>query len=445
MPFIATRLNLSGLIAFITFYILTISVPLHATEGPLKDDSMLARKNMVAVKVSDSPKIDGFLDEPVWQESSLAADFIQYSPLNGKMSDYRTEVRILYDNDAIYIGAIMFDPHPDSIYTQLGPRDSDNNLNADRFSLDISPYNDGINGAQFKVSASNVQTDRPPRSGGDMGHGGGDTWDAVWDSKTTITEYGWIAEIKIPYSALRFPKEGKQTWGINFWREVRRTRELSSWNYVDRETGTTFNHLGELSNIVDIKPPLRLSLTPYVSAYLEKYDSEKAATSFNGGLDLKWGINESFTLDATLVPDFGQVRSDDQVLNLSPYEVKYNENRPFFMEGTELFSKGDIFYTRRIGARPRDYNTAYELTAENEEITYNPSETSLINATKVSGRTRSGLGIGVFNAMTNAMYAIAEDTLTGETREILTGPFTNYNMIVLDQSLRNNSYLSLAN
>ncbi|MEZ4999520.1 MAG: DUF5916 domain-containing protein [Bacteroidales bacterium] len=356
-------------------------------------------------------------------------------------------MRIVYDNDAIYIGAMMYDPNPDSIFTELGPRDSDNELNADRFSLDISPYNDGINGAQFKVSVSGVQTDRPPRSGGggyDM-HGGGDTWDAVWDSKTTITEDGWVAEIMIPYSALRFPKDDNQTWGINFWREVRRTRELSSWNYVDREIGTTFNHLGEMTNIMDIQPPVRLSLTPYLSGYLEKYDSEPFGTSFNGGLDLKYGINESFTLDATLVPDFGQVRSDDQVLNLSPYEVKYNENRPFFMEGTELFNKGGIFYSRRVGARPGDFYNIYDNLGTDEEVTYNPSESSLINATKISGRTRGGLGIGIFNAMTKPMNAIIEDTLTGETREVKTNPFTNFNMIVLDQSLKNNSYISLVN
>lgn len=435
------RIRIQSLL-FVIILLTPVSL-ISGKDNPHKNDPMLLMKKMGAAKVDEAPRIDGFLDDEIWQRSELASDFIQYSPVNGEKSKYRTEVRVLYDNDALYIGAMMYDPNPDSIFTELGPRDSDNELNADRFSIDISPYNDGINGAQFKVSASGVQTDRPPRSGGD--HREGDTWDAVWESKTRITEEGWIVEMRIPYSALRFSRENEQTWGINFWREVRRTRELSSWNYVDREIGSSFNHLGELTGIRDIEPPLRLSVNPYLSAYLERYDSEKPKTSFNGGLDLKYGINESFTLDATLVPDFGQIRSDDQVLNLSPYEVKYNENRPFFMEGTELFNKGGIFYSRRIGSRPQDFYNVYDRTAENEEIRYNPSEAALINATKLSGRTRGGLGIGVFNAMTRAMYAIVKDTITGNTREDMTGPFTNYSMLVIDQSLRNNSYISLVN
>ena len=418
-----------------------------------KDDPLLMQKSIAAIKTEHPPMIDGKLDDTAWRSAAIADNFIQYSPYNGSPSKYRTEVRVLYDNSAIYIGAMLYDPNPDSIYKELGERDSDFTLNADQFTVDICPYNDGINGATFKVSVSGVQSDRPPRSstrgmrgGGGYYGEGGDSWDAVWQSSTAIVENGWIAEIKIPYSALRFPKEEVQTWGINFWREVRRTREQSSWNYVDRQIGSSFNHLGEMTQIRDIEPPLRLSLTPYVSGYIEQNAGESGVGfSYNGGLDLKYGISESFTLDATLVPDFGQIQSDDQVLNLSPYEVRYNEKRPFFMEGTELFNKGNIFYSRRIGSTPQAYYDSYDNLNPTEDITYNPIESSLINATKVSGRTKSGLGIGVFNAMTSSMYAIVEDQESGETRKIMTNPFTNYNMIVLDQSLKNNSYISLMN
>ncbi|HDZ40067.1 MAG TPA: hypothetical protein ENH59_00065 [Bacteroidetes bacterium] len=407
------------------------------------DDPVLRQKAMEAVKITEAPVIDGKLDEEIWLKSELADNFVQYSPYSGSPSKFRTEVRILYDNSAIYIGAMMYDPNPDSIYTELGERDSDYGLNADQFAVDISPYNDGINGATFKVSVSGVQSDKIPTSDH---RSRSDTWDAVWESRTSIIENGWVAEIRIPYSALRFPKAEVQTWGINFWREVRRSREQSSWNYVDRETGSTFNHLGELSSIRDIEPPLRLSMTPYVSAYLEKnpYRSRPGFT-YNGGLDLKYGINESFTLDATLVPDFGQVQSDDRVLNLSPYEVRYNEKRPFFMEGTELFNKGNIFYSRRIGSAPKGYYNVYDSLGPTEEVVYNPGESSLINATKISGRTKSGLGIGVFNAMTNSMYATVEDIESGDKRQVMTDPLTNYSMIVLDQSMKNNSYISLVN
>lgn len=437
---------LKGLFSSIIIFILTASMVLGAGTKDRKDRSDgpgLKQKAIEAVRIAEPPVIDGILDEDIWKLADLADNFVQYSPFNGSPSKFRTEVRVLYDNSAVYIGAIMYDPSPDSIYTELGERDSDYGLNADQFTIDISPYNDGINGATFKVSASGVQSDRIPGSG-PMHRS--DTWDAVWDSETSIVENGWIAEIRIPYSALRFPKEALQTWGVNFWREVRRNREQSSWNYVDRETGTTFNHLGEMKQIRDIEPPLRLSLTPYVSAYLEQNPGQPGpGFTYNGGLDLKYGINESFTLDATLVPDFGQVQSDDQVLNLSPYEVRYNEKRPFFMEGTELFNKGNIFYSRRIGSTPKGYSDAYDNLGPTEEVVYNPGESSLINATKISGRTRSGLGIGIFNAMTNSMYATVEDTESGESRQLMTDPFTNYNMLVIDQSLKNNSYVSLVN
>jgi len=402
------------------------------------------KKAVYARKIEETIKLDGVLSESSWSEAIAATDFIQYSPYNGSPTQFKTEVRILYDQTAIYIGAFMYDPYPDSIYRELGERDSDRNLNADHFSFDINPFNDGVNGMTFKVSASGVKTDKK-RTG--SGHRGEDSsWDAVWQSAVDINHQGWSAELKIPYSALRFPKNSTQVWGVNFWREIRRTREWSTWNYVDNEVGNAFNYLGELTGIESVNPPLRLSVTPYLSGYLEK-DSElkQWGTSINGGMDLKYGINESFTLDMTLIPDFGQVQSDDVILNLSPFEVRYDEKRPFFTEGTELFNKGGIFYSRRVGSRPQGFDLPYEDLGDNEEVIYNPIESKLINATKVSGRTNKGLGIGVFNAMSARMEAEVKDSETGEIRKVLTQPFTNYNMIVIDQSLKYNSYFSFQN
>jgi hypothetical protein len=208
------------------------------------------------------------------------------------------------------------------------------------------------------------------------------------------------------------------------------------------------NQWGTLTGLRDLKPPLRLSLTPYVSSYvnhnpLSAEGTKSTTTSFNGGADLKWGINESFTLDATLVPDFGQVQSDNQVLNLSPFEVQFNENRQFFTEGTELFNKGNLFYSRRVGATPVGF---HDVAADTGEfVARNPSETPLLNATKISGRTSKGLGIGVFNALSNDVYATIRHRETGQERAVLTQPFSNYNIVVLDQSLKNNSFLSLIN
>ncbi len=419
-------------------FILIVFSAMHPAHGASQES-----RRAQAYRASGTIHIDGRLDEPAWQAASPATDFVIYDPYNGKPSANRTDVRVLYDDDALYVGAIMYDAAPDSIFAELGQRD-EGDINADHFWVEISPFNDGLNGEMFRVSASNVQIDNKMTTTESWGHN--DTWDAVWVSRTSINQDGWVAELKIPYSALRFPRSASQLWGINFWREVRRTREKSSWNFVTKEFGSAIAHMGLLEGIRDVKPPLRLSLVPYVSGYLEHVtDKPGVGTSYNGGIDLKLGLTESFTLDATLIPDFGQVQSDDHVLNLSPYEVKYNEKRPFFMEGTELFNKGDIFYSRRIGGTPHLARSVYEMTGENEVITHNPAEVSLLNATKISGRTSGGLGIGIFNAVTNSTWAEVENMVTGERRRIMTEPLTNYNMIVLDQTLKNDSYVSMMN
>lgn len=437
---INTKMTYKSLVPIILFIVLQFNASASAVTSPAARD----KKRAEAVRVTQRIHIDGLLDEAAWQESVPATDFIIYSPHNGVPSSFKTEVKIMYDDDALYIGAMMYDKYPDSIFVELGQRDK-GDINADHFYIELSPFNDGLNGDLFKVSASNVQIDNKLTTTENWGHHN-DTWDAVWESRTNVTDNGWVAEIRIPYSALRFPRSDSQVWGINFWREVRRVRETSSWNFVTRDFGSNIAHMGELAGIRDVKPPLRLSLVPYLSGYLEHVSGQGSmGSSYNGGIDLKVGLSESFTLDATLIPDFGQVQSDDHILNLTPYEVQYNEKRPFFMEGTELFNKGSIFYSRRIGGTPHLSGKVQELKEENEIITNNPTEVSLLNATKISGRTKGGLGIGVFNAVTNNMWAEAENTLTGHRRRILTEPLTNYNMFVLDQTLKNDSYVSLMN
>jgi hypothetical protein len=410
----------------------------------------IERKELVATRVENPPKIDGSLDDEAWQNANPASDFYQYRPYNDRGASFPTYVYLVYDDNAIYIGARLFDPNPDSILTELGIRDAGEEMNADKFSLDINPFNDGVNGFTFKVSASGVQTDVNRSSTGRRGFGrrsnGDINWDAVWKSEVEINDDGWVVEMEIPYSALRFPKKDVQEWGINFWRDIRRLDEYSSWNFSDREVRNQMNYLGVLKGVEGIKPPLRLSLNPYVSAYLEKSaGSSKFQQTFNGGMDLKWGINESFTLDMTLIPDFGQVKSDDKILNLTPYEVRYDENRQFFTEGTELFQRANLFYSRRVGSEPIGYDDVEDELEPSEEIIENPTETRMINATKISGRTGKGLGIGFLNAMTTATYAVVKNTETNEEREILTQPFTNYNILVADQTLKNNSYISLIN
>lgn len=271
------------------------------------------------------------------------------------------------------------------------------------------------------------------------------TWDAVWESEIKITQSGWIVEMKIPFSALRFSTHAVQNWGLNLWRWIARNREWDVWNFVEITYPGWWKKNGQLRGITNVSPPIRLSLTPYISNYLENDPDNNWKNFFTGGMDLKYGITESFTADMTLIPDFGQIQSDDIELNLSPYEIKYNEKRQFFTEGSELFTKGDLFYPRRIGDTPADYDTIYDELGEDEAISKNPSETRLINATKFSGRTNFGLGLGVLNAMTANTNATVLNQVTGVKRKVLTQPFTNYNMVVFDQNLFSHSYISLVN
>jgi len=417
---------------FLFFFIPAIAAYSQAGQG---------KKQGTAVYTLNAPAVDAGLGDKCWADANSFTGFRQYEPYSGKPSLLRTVVKVLYDNEGIYVGAMMYDHHPDSIRTELGPRDADRSIVADYFNIDLGPYNDDINGYSFKLTASGIQSDIRRSSGS----GGRDlNWDAVWYSAVQVVDSGWTAEIKIPFSAIRFPAEGNHVWGVNFWRYIQRHGEWSSWNYADKSHGTTINYLGELNGISGIKPPPRISLTPYLSVHSEK----SAATrnnAFHGGADLKVGMGKAFTLDATLIPDFGQVQSDDQVLNLSPYEVKYNERRQFFTEGTDVFNKGGIFYSRRIGAAPSGYTGVYDSLGEDEEVISNPTGTRLINATKISGRTKQGLGIGFFNGITARASAELRDINTGQTREIITQPLTNYNMLVIDQNLGGGSYISLAN
>jgi hypothetical protein len=396
------------------------------------------KRKIQAARIAVPPVIDGVLDEDVWKSAPPATGFIQYMPYNGRPSDFRTEVCFLYDNAALYVGAMMYDPHPDSILKQLGPRDA-TDLNADFMEVQVSPFNDGVNSFVFSVTASGVQTDYK------MPHGQV-SWDAVWVSQAKINQEGWVLELKIPYSAIRFPVRPVQEWGINVVRSVRRCREQSSFNLIDQKVDGIVNQEGLLEGVRDIEPPLRLALYPYISGYLEQTPGENSWDfSNNFGIDLKYGINESFTLDMTLIPDFGQVPSDDKIYNFTPFEIRYDEKRQFFTEGTELFNKGDIFYSRRVGGQPKGYNMVYDSLKEGEIVQSNPMQTRLINASKISGRTPKGLGIGFFNGMSANTWADVMDTVTGETRRILTQGFTNYNMIVFDQALKNNSWFDLMN
>ena len=394
------------------------------------------RKSIEAVRINPGQiEIDGELNEVAWQNAPNAGDFVQNRPNAGEASTKETEVKILYDDEAIYIAANLKDS-PNDIYNFLSNRDELGN--SDFFAVIIDPYNAGQNGVGLLVTPSGVQFDTYYSSNGED-----ENWNAVWYSKTRIHENGWAVEYKIPYAVLRFASKNIQDWGINFGRESRINNERSWWNNVDPNTAGFLNQAGVLRGLKNIAAPKRLFLYPYASTVLI-HDGENNAseTQVNGGMDLKYGINDAFTLDATLIPDFSGVRSDNQVLNLSPFEVRFNENRQFFTEGTELFNKGGLFYSRRIG---QSFGNIVGELSDNDSIISRPNDAPLINATKISGRTNKGLGIGLFNALTNSSYLEVQDLESGETREVEADPLTNFNVLVLDQNLKNNSSFTFIN
>jgi hypothetical protein len=413
----------------------------------------ITRRKGQAARTEGVIKIDGIDNESEWQRAPVMTDLIQQEPEPSKPARLKTEARILYDDRAIYVFATMHDPHPDSITKELTLRDEFGNTEI--FCVIFDTYSDGNNAFNFCVQSSGVQCDArvyPNTSIDDDGDGGEDwSWSAVWNSAVKITDKGWTAELEIPFSALRFPNLPNQSWRFNFGRHLRRYRETSFWNEVNPNIEGFVNQCGVLDSINNIKSPVRIQAMPFVAAYaLNDYNKNTNPKSIwrrslSAGMDIKYGINDAFTLDMTLIPDFGQVRSDNKILNLSPFEVRFDENRAFFTEGVELFSKGDFFYTRRVGSiAPTFYDELETRLKTGETIVSTPTEAQLYNASKVSGRTSKGLGIGVFNATAAPTYATIENT-EGVQRDEKLSPLTNYSVVSFDQNLPNNSFITLIN
>lgn len=393
------------------------------------------KKELKTQFINSGITIDGKANEKSWETANKATDFVMYEPENGKAmpQERRTEVKVLYDNDAIYVFAEMFDNEPQKIMKEISTRDDFGT--SDVFGIFINGFNDGQQDFRFFATASDGQGDclATESNGEDF------SWDAVWQSKAILTKTGWAAEFKIPYAALRFSADKVQKWGINFIREIRRDRAIYSWNPVDNKVNAVIQQAGILTGIENIKTPTRLFFLPYTSSYLNANDANGTNSTQKGGLDVKYGINDAFTLDMVLIPDFGQTKFDDAILNLGPFEQQLNENRSFFTEGTDLFSKGNLFYSRRIGGSP-----TYELK-ENEEYVASPQNVSLLNALKVSGRTKDGLGVGILNAITEKTRVDIRNTVDNITTKTLVEPLSNYNILVFDQRFRKNSSVSFIN
>ena len=402
-----------------------------------------AQLNVEAKRIDTKIEIDGKLNEEIWASATPISNFTTWQPVPKLEPRQQTEVSLLYDNEALYVGVKMFVASRDSIMTELTQRDDVGNT--DWVGVILDTYGNATDAFEFIVGATGVQFDAKLSDQGEDNN-----WDAVWFSGVDLTDDYWSAEFKIPYSAIRFSKQKDQAWKMNIMRREAISGERSSWHPIVPEAPVWLAQMGNVVGISDIKAPLRLSISPYLSLYAQQYNDgangiSSTGYSYNGGMDLKYGINDAFTLDMTLIPDFGQVQSDNIILNLSPFEVRYDERRQFFTEGTELFNKGGLFYSRRVGGNPIGQYSVGSQLHDNEELVTNPGTSQLINASKISGRTGKGLGIGVFNAIAKETFATARNIETGEERQIRSAPLTNYNVLVFDQNLKNNSTVSLIN
>lgn len=380
--------------------------------------------------------IDGRLSEAEWASADVATDFIQRDPDEGQPATERTEVRVLYDNDALYVGARLFDGDPDGIAQRLSTRDDQSDSDADWIQIYLDPLFDHLTGVRFTLSASGVQADAIISN--DTFTDG--SWNAVWGSAVTIDGLGWTAEVRIPLSQLRFARLDRQTWGINVARFIRRKNEVSWLEFVARNDSGLASRMAHLTGLDGIVPRQHLELLPYAATRAEIVAPTRAGDPFNdgsrlfgqGGLDVKWGVTSSLTLNGTVNPDFGQVEVDPAVVNLTAFETFFSERRPFFIEGSQIFqnfgnggsnnnininsSEPQIFHSRRIGRSPQ--------LSPGGEFFDQPFAATILGAVKLTGKTANGWSIGLLDALTGREEArIQTDGVPGR---VAVEPRTNY-------------------
>lgn len=306
-------------------------------------------RTIIAAKVQNPPRIDGRLDDPCWREAVPTSDFVQMEPEEGEPATEQTIVRVVYDENNLYFGIECLDSQPDKITARLVPRDS-NFWPGDLITIVLDTFHDHQNCYGFQVNPRGIQRDFRSEGDGRRGWGGIDlAWDGLWWSECMITDRGWTVEVAIPFKTLRFPRKREQVWGINIQRYQSSRREDSDWSPITRaDLGIIkVSKAGHLVGIRDIKPGLHLELLPYGTTRYNQ-NSERRAWQKDLGLDLKYGLTSDITLDLTLNPDFAHIEADEERINLTRYELFYEEKRPFFIEKSELFTPMKLFYSRRI-------------------------------------------------------------------------------------------------
>jgi len=400
-------------------------------------DSTLKRPVISAYRATNTLRIDGVLDEPAWSHEP-ASHFVQKNPTEGAAPSFPTEVWVLYDDEAVYIGAKMHDPNPDSIVSRIGRRDAD--LDGDWFYVGIDSYHDRRTGYFFGIYASGSITDGTLYND----EWDDDSWDGIWEGQSRIDADGWTAEMKIPYSQLRFPKQDSYTWGINFMRQIERLKEEDYFVMVPKKESGWVSRFADLRGIADITPPTRLEFLPYVVSGLRRTSDFTEGDPFhdgssltgNVGGDLKLGLGSNLTLNATINPDFGQVEVDPAVVNLSQFETFYDEKRPFFVEGSNLFDFGHggannnwgfnsgiptFFYSRRIGRAPGG-------AEQHDGFVDYPDATTILGAGKLTGKIDENWSLAALSAVTQREFATVQAD-DGTRYEDVVEPLASYNIL----------------
>ncbi|MDQ2767308.1 MAG: carbohydrate binding family 9 domain-containing protein [Gemmatimonadota bacterium] len=370
----------------------------------------------VAVRTATAPTLDGKDDDEIWRSAPEITAFQQYSPTSGGAASFRTSVKVSYDDRYLYVLVRMYDPHPDSIRAFLSRRDV--STPSDRVKIMIDSYHDRRTGYELAVNPKGVKSDFYTFNDSEEDP----SWDGVWDVATSIDAQGWIAEYRVPFSQMRFPRGTSHVFGFSVVRDIARLNERDSWPLYHRDRTGIASQFGELTGIEGLGTPRHLEIMPY--AVTKNITTTTPALIYGrkqdvtGGADLKYGVTSNFTLDATVNPDFGQVEADPAVLNLSAFETFFREKRPFFIEGSGIFrfdlqchqgACSSLFYSRRIGRSPEITDTSTTALL--------PTSTSIIGAAKLTGRTQHGLSVGILDAVTDR-----ESGSLGQTLE----PRSNY-------------------
>ncbi|MFO7894721.1 MAG: DUF5916 domain-containing protein [Longimicrobiales bacterium] len=424
----------------------------HGTNGTNGTGSDGGVPTVTAERIEAPPQIDGRLDDAAWADAAVATGFIQMRPDPGAAASFPTEVRVLYDDEAVYVGMRLRDPEPSEIAAQLGRRDA-SGIYSDWAHVMIDSYHDRRTAFRFSVNPTGVQKDVLHYDD----HSEDVNWDGVWEAAASVGDEGWVAEFRIPLSQLRFSAAeacgssaaagcGEVVWGVNFGREIARLNQWAWWAPVLPDVAGFVSAAGELRGIRELEPPRRLEALPYVVAQgsrvpvngspFQSPDGRDSQLHF--GADLEYGITSDLTLSATINPDFGQVEADPSVVNLTAQETFYPERRPFFVEGSNIFgfnigfndnSGEGLFYTRRIGRSPQ------RGLSDFGDHTDSPGTTTILGAGKLSGRTAGGWSVGLLHATT------AEETgrvLTGTDgiQPYVVEPLTNYSVLRASRDFR---------